>query len=517
MSKINVLFDENIYSIDESSLSSATNELRTHLTTNMNGSGAVINLGGISYDVDSIKLQSATNDFVSHLNTIKGSGYKVVVDGIEHNIDISKVQDAISALHNRLWKLSYPDIPTVEELEDEYEFSYYSTMKLAADDVNSGIVGNNSDADKQSAVVGVYVDEDNKATIIAFKPMNITETVVVSGDVTIDLNGKAITSSAPTAFSLSNNASVDARRGGSITVNGDIGVKLCALHFTSGAGLVNGGKYVTNSSNVATTRADIGTIVVDNGADVTINNATSISTDDVAAAVSALYISEGGKAITNNCYIHGICKSGYNVAGVANFGELVATETKFIADSDYLGNEAGNDYGKFSRGVYSYGPTTLNDCYVYGTHCGVSMASAPLIINGGLYEGYGHGGLYTTSGADNINYIRNATFIGTVDMKDGYAADDIVGNNYAGVYIGGTDTTVYMDNCYVYGAWQPIVLRDTREILYVSNSKTNTDYTKYPVRISATSKLYIGAGNNFNKNQCSRPAGAYETDEVYEW
>ena len=515
MEKINIVLNNKNYSIDGSYLSTASSELSSHLSTVMNGSGKVINFGGSSYNVDSAKLLAAKNDFISHLEAVAGSGHKVAIGGAEYNVDVSKVQNAVAELNNRFWKLSHPDMLTIEELESKYTFSYYSTLKLAADDVNAEIIGENADSNKLDAVAGVYTDENEKVTILALKAANIAETIVVSGDVTLDLGENTHTSLAPTAFSLSGNVVVDARRGGGITMNGETGVKLCALHFTSGTGVVEGGKYVTNSSNVATTRADIGTIVVDNGAVVTINDVTSISTDDVAAAVSALFISEGGKAEVNNSYIHGICKSGYNVAGVAVFGELVATDTKFIADSDYLGNEAGNDYGMFSRGVYSYGPTTLNNCYVYGTHCGVSIAQAPLTINGGLYEGYGHGGLYTTSGAGKTNYIYNAKFVGTIDMKEGYVADDIVGNNYAGIYIGGTDTTVYMDNCDVYGAWQPIVLRDTREILYVSNTRTNTDYTKYPVRISNTSTLYIGAGNNFNKNQCSRPAGAIATDEVY--
>ena len=506
MAKINISFDSKNYIIDDSFIASDVADLKSHLSTVMNGSGAVINFGGTSYNVDSTKLLNIKNDFVSHIGTISGNGYKVVVDGVEYSVDPNKVQNAISELCTNLDSLT---------LENTYAINYYSTLKLAAEDVNAETIGENADANKENAVAGVYTDDNGKATVMVLKAIDITETVVISSDVVLDLNGKTLTSSAATAFSLSGNVVVDATRGGGITMNGEEGVKLCALHFTSGTGTVEGGKYITNSSNVATTRADIGTIVVDNGAEVIINDVTSISTDDVAAAVSALFIAEGGKAITNNCYIEGTCKSGYNVAGVANFGELVATNTKFVAYSDYLGNEAGNDYGKFSRGVYSYGATTLNNCYVYGTHCGVSIANAPLTINGGTYEGYGHGGLYTTSGKDKINYIRDAKFIGTIDMLDGYVADDIVGNNYAGIYIGGTDTTVYMDNCYVYGAEQPIVLRDTREILYVSNTSTNTDYTKYPVRISSSSKLYIGAGNNFNKNVCSRPSAAYETDEVY--
>ena len=98
MSKINISLNNKNYSIDESSLSAATSNLRSHLSAVMNGSGAVINLGGTSYNVDSAKLQAATNDFVAHLGTIAGSGHKVVVGGVEYSIDSTEVAGAISEL-----------------------------------------------------------------------------------------------------------------------------------------------------------------------------------------------------------------------------------------------------------------------------------------------------------------------------------------------------------------------------------------------------------------------------------
>lgn len=99
MSKINIPFDNSTYSIDESSLSSATSALQSHFSTVMNGYGAVITLGGTSYNVDSTKLQNATNNFIAHLGTISGSGKKVVVGGVEYNVDSAKMSDAIAELH----------------------------------------------------------------------------------------------------------------------------------------------------------------------------------------------------------------------------------------------------------------------------------------------------------------------------------------------------------------------------------------------------------------------------------
>lgn len=72
MAKINIIFNDKNYSVDESSLSEAIAELRQHLSTVMNGTGATITLDGTSYGIDSAKLSTATNAFVSHLGTIAG-------------------------------------------------------------------------------------------------------------------------------------------------------------------------------------------------------------------------------------------------------------------------------------------------------------------------------------------------------------------------------------------------------------------------------------------------------------
>ena len=98
MAKINISFNNKNYFIDESLVSAASDALRSHLSTVMNGSGAVIGLGGTSYNVDSTKLQTATNDFITHLGTIAGNGSKVVVGGVEYGIDSTKVAGAVAEL-----------------------------------------------------------------------------------------------------------------------------------------------------------------------------------------------------------------------------------------------------------------------------------------------------------------------------------------------------------------------------------------------------------------------------------
>lgn len=106
MSKINISFNNKDYSVDESALSVATSELKSHLSTVMNGSGATINLNGSSYSIDSTKLSTATNDFVAHLGKISGTGHKVMVGGVEYGIDANKVAGAVGELEVVLGNLN---------------------------------------------------------------------------------------------------------------------------------------------------------------------------------------------------------------------------------------------------------------------------------------------------------------------------------------------------------------------------------------------------------------------------
>jgi hypothetical protein len=93
-----IIFNNNNYSVDDSFLSTHSNDLQQHLSTVMNGTGAVINLGGTAYNVDSAKLATAKDAFVQHLGTIAGNGRKIVIGGVEYNVDAVKVAGAVSEI-----------------------------------------------------------------------------------------------------------------------------------------------------------------------------------------------------------------------------------------------------------------------------------------------------------------------------------------------------------------------------------------------------------------------------------
>lgn len=161
MSKLNILFNNNNYAVDESSLASAMAELKSHFSTTMNGSGATIKLGGVSYNVDSTKLTNARNDFISHLGTISGNGSKVKVNGVEYSVDSSKLTNVISVLQN-----------TFGELQSG------SSDKLAAGLYQNGVMVKSWDELISENIIGV---EDG---CVVFTDKSIAGDLVGSDDVT---------------------------------------------------------------------------------------------------------------------------------------------------------------------------------------------------------------------------------------------------------------------------------------------------------------------------------------------
>ena len=114
MAKIDIFFDNKNYNIDETSLSSASAKLKSHLSTVMSGSGFTIDFSGITYNVDSTKLANETNNFISHIETVTGSGKKVIINGVEYSIDSSKMNDVIDCFSDILGSLSNSDDVTDE-------------------------------------------------------------------------------------------------------------------------------------------------------------------------------------------------------------------------------------------------------------------------------------------------------------------------------------------------------------------------------------------------------------------
>ncbi len=385
-----------------------------------------------------------------------------------------------NALDNTLEDLGV--VPTPEQLQARYKFEYYSTLNGAVNDVNNGTIGTNADANKEDAVAGIYTNA-GQTYVVLLKDTTEATVVQPSVDMTINLGGHTLSANDDYGIKvLGGNVKIDGRlTGSSIEISRSTGNYAMAIWIESSANtIVDGGIYIGEyiGSNINLAIYNRGTATFSN-CDI-----VGISSDGTAAGVQ-----NNGTATFDNC----------NIKGYANYT---------YGDVSY--------YGSSSIGIVNQNVLTLNDCYAMGTHSGITNRGA-LYINGGIYEGYGHGGIYFS----NINapaYVCNAT-IRECQMPDGYTVT--AGDNNAGFYIGGSagkdNIVVYMDNCDIYGSVQPIVLRgsdgEQNNSLYISNSRINTERN---IRIdNNTHRLYIGVGNNFTVDNTTLPSAVVTTNETY--
>lgn len=502
MAITNINFNNVAYQIDDTSLYTAASALRNHLSTVMNGTGATINFGGAAYNVDYTKLSAATNDFASHLATIAGNGHKVVVGGIEYYVDSNNVKNAFSELHANFANLA--GIDTIEDLQNKYEFIYFSTLNDAVDAVNNGAV--DSSVNKEDATAGVYVDENNVFNVVLLKDITLTGTLKPTVDMAINLGGHILYSTTGTAIQVnSGTIYINAKiQGSGINVKVPAGSTARAIAINKNVTVTIDGGTIYNES-VDTTAPAILCLGTFNA-----NNTTIIS-KTVSARADGISMSSGSTANINNCNIFAYSEE------AKSYGVYVSSKCSVtITDSNIKGYAKymhdGSNYTSCSMGIYhsANSTLTLNNCNVNGNIAGIQTYGT-LYINGGVYEGYGHGGIYFTGTSTN-SYIRNAT-IRECGMSEGYTNN--VGTNHVGFYIGtGSSNSIYMDNCSIDSEGHAIVMRGSSgDSLYISNSRIGKNSE---IRIdSTTQKLYIGVGNNFTADDTTLPDAVVQTNEVY--
>lgn len=348
---------------------------------------------------------------------------------------------------------------SVDELLKRYEFEFFSTASGAVAAANEGKT-ETADSDRENAVAATFIGK-TKMYVLLLQDTVEKDDIEILCDMTLNLGGKTLSFD---GCEVAIDTTIDG--GKTITVEGGL----------LGSGIsIDGDKERTVAINTRTN-----TVIVNGG--------TYKSSSDELSSVVVVLIQNGGFAILNDCNIY--------------------------AYSNYL-YEIGKGYTASSIGVVNFGSLTMNNCNVSGTHSGI-QSKGELYVNGGTYEGFGHGGFYFT-GNDIVSYVENAT-IKDCDMPSGYTQN--AGDNKAGLYIGGgngnDNIVVYMNNCSVIGEEQPIILRGTsgeqNNTLYISNSTINKE-TKSGIRIdNNTHKIYIGKGNNFGLEDVKLRSGVTEED-----
>ena len=246
-----------------------------------------------------------------------------------------------------------------------------------------------------------------------------------------------------------------------------------------------------------------------------INSKISVSTTNQDKATSAYGILSEllGGAIIKNSDITASVKYGTAIAvDIQAEAEIYNSQIKAYANYD----SDNQDYLSYSIGCRNLGNLHIENSYVYGVHSGIDT-SGDTYINGGTYEGFGHGGIYC-SGNGSTYYIYNCV-IQAANMPDGFEPMRTA-RTENGMYVGGganrNNMTIYMDGCNISGIKYDVVLRgsssEKNNNLYVSNCI----FGQNKIRIdNNTHALFVGKGCNLTDESYTLIEAVFITNEEY--
>lgn len=384
---------------------------------------------------------------------------------------------------------------------------YYYEIDTALLDIENDTIGKHANNSQEYGVVKV-VKQNNQINVVLLQDVIINNAIKLN-NIVFDLNGYSliinsdagimvdgiteIISSIPGGSIVSQTDGVtlvSILRKSTCTIDGvniDINAndgRLCGLHVYGNLNLVNSNILINGNP-----------------------------TKDNNPSVYGVYGNLFSRVKIDNSNIEAYTQDGSAYA-VFNGDSTEIKDSTLIAFSNYMSDS--NGFTQCAMGCYSDGFLILTNCNISGIHSGVNSCG-DLIVNGGIYSGYGHGGIYFT-GINNTSYVSNA-IINEIDMPDGYVTYGPISTN-AGCYIGGGERndnlSVFMDGCTINATKHAMVLRGTSDeknnSLYVSNTIINVQ----SVRIdNNTHKLYIGQNCNFNKENTTLQDAVIITDEIY--
>lgn len=292
----------------------------------------------------------------------------------------------------------------------------------------------------------------------------------------------------------------------SITANGADGITYAIYLSNKSTGChLNGCQLIANANQSAYVFSSLAPL----GTDVLMENCEIKSEN----AVNAVRVAGELPVVIQNCKIE-TGSPAYSCQGVfVKSGATVRlVNTEIFVDGIHGGDETGVLPGQ-SIGVLNGGSAFIDNCNIYATHSGIQCSeNSTTVINGGLYEGVGHGGIYFAH-VDGNFYGRNATFRcvpyrGQHQDKYLYTGTDYL--NAAAYVTSSSNVKAYVDNCIFDGNGPCISGKDSdgnpmgaEPIRYRSGGSNNAIYASNctfmgdgKIRFGSTShKLYLGFGN----------------------
>ena len=378
---------------------------------------------------------------------------------------------------------------------------YYTSLTAAIRDANAGTPGAAADTQPNAATACSFT-LDGKLYIALLQDVTLSDSLTLTQNLTLDLQGHTLTVQGQTALTIDGAAICinSSKTGGTIVSEGatsGCGIKLlsgCAdltgLQIcVSGTGTTYGiaqqsGTTLIGSDLVISTTGTGTTYGIYSAGEFTVLRTTVTALSDGAKSRS-LYVTATGAGTVTDCSFRGLCTL-YQATSVSS-----------------------------SQGINNAGSLIVNDCYAWGSHSGVTSSGA-LTINGGTYESPGHGGLYLGN-VDAPAYIRDAVLRSCAPPENCTADAD---NNDCGFYIGGgagrDHIVVYMDNCEIYANLWAFCLRgssgEQNNTLYISNSRlTGSGFVRVD---NTTHRLFVGVGNNFTGEDARDHTGISTTAAV---
>lgn len=380
--------------------------------------------------------------------------------------------------------------------------AYYSTIEAAISDISRSSIASNCSADE--AVVAVDF-RGRYARIFLLKNTRV-ETSIDIGGIELLLGGNTLDVIKP--LHASSDCVINGRAKGS-TVKGQQ-----LLVVEGGRCNLLGGTFTSSTSGLGVNDDPYASIQIAGGRLKTYG-CNLIAADDAGGTISNIFVASNADLYAIDTKMTLTSKTGMQSCCVYNKGGIMLERCKLEAFSDHTANAAGNNYASTARAIYgdTDSITQMEDCYIYGAHSGATVKGT-LNITRGTYCGYSHGGVYIAT-AGNPVFIRDAVFK-QVPLPAGYYDDGRAGTNGAALYIGGaTNIQVYVDNCVFDALIQPIVMKNSSNVLYISNSRMNKDYSRAGIRNDSSNQVKFGVRNNFDVNNLENKRNYENTDADY--
>jgi hypothetical protein len=158
MAKREILFNGEVYSIEESVIEASLAEMKSRLVDDYSGSGMTIVYDGTTINVDSAKLATAASNLAATLNGFAGSGASIVVNGVTYGIDSAKLNSAKENMSGTLGEMA-----GVVEEEDELQGTWVLNANVT--DIDIVFTAGPMEAESYNGVYSIEKSSDKYITV----------------------------------------------------------------------------------------------------------------------------------------------------------------------------------------------------------------------------------------------------------------------------------------------------------------------------------------------------------------